>query len=281
MLKTLIKQERGNTLLVFMFLLAALSAIAVGALQVTQLNLESSHAQRKGKKAYYAAEVGLDLAINDIITSFENLSVYTTTAENGGDADGYLTQSNYRDHDVKYKITNPESRYLYETVQGNNILVHYAYTYEIEAISVSLSDNSTETLREKIRILETPLVQWFAFYGGDGSNNSDLEITPGPAMTIWGRVHSNGDVWLRSGNSLRIQNFDPNGGAPISAPHSVTAGGVVRNWHKGSNFQSIPLHGSKRRTPLSSGKTTSRSARSSIRSPKKPSSTIFCLSTSR
>lgn len=234
---SLLKQEKGGTAIVFLFIMSMLAALAVGALQVTSLNLESATAHRKGKQAFYAAEVGLDLATNAIIQSFENLAVYTTTADNGGDGEGFITVNNYRGHDVKYKITNPESRYLYETVQGNSILTHYAYTYEIEAYSTSLTDKSKESLREKIRVLETPLVQWFVFYGGDGGNDSDLEITPGPGMTTWGRIHSNGDIWLRAGcsGSLRFQNFDPNNGNPIAAPHSITAGGIIRNWHKGQN----------------------------------------------
>lgn len=235
-----LRQEKGSTVLIFMFIMATLAALAVGALQVTTLNLESTNAHRKGKKAFYAAEVGLDLAMNDIMNSFENLSVYTSTAANGGDGAGFLTVNNYRGHDVKYKITSPQSQYLYETVQGNSILTHYAYTYDIEAQSTSLNDNSKETLRETVRILETPLLQWFAFYGGNGGNNSDLEITPGPGMTIWGRVHSNGDIYLRAGcgSPLNIQNFDPNGGTPLSAPHSITAAGEIKNWHKGGNFAS-------------------------------------------
>ena len=209
---SLLKQEKGGTAIVFLFIMSMLAALAVGALQVTSLNLESATAHRKGKQAFYAAEVGLDLATNAIIQSFENLAVYTTTADNGGDGEGFITVNNYRGHDVKYKIINPESRYLYETVQGNSILTHYAYTYEIEAYSTSLTDKSKESLREKIRVLETPLVQWFVFYGGDGGNDSDLEITPGPGMTTWGRIHSNGDIWLRAGcsGSLRFQNFDSN-----------------------------------------------------------------------
>jgi len=235
-----LKLENGNTVIISMFIMATLAALAVGALQLTTLNLESTHAHRKGKRAFYAAETGLDLAINDVLASFENLSVYTDSANNGGDANGYLTVNNYRGHDVKYKITNPQSRYLYETVQGNNILTNYAYTYDIEGESVSLADSSKETLRERIRILETPLVQWFIFYGGSGGNNSDLEITPGPAMTTWGRIHSNGDIYVRAGcgNQLRFQNFDPNGGTPLSAPHSITAAGAIKNWHKGSNAAS-------------------------------------------
>jgi hypothetical protein len=234
---SLFKEEKGSTVIIFLFIMSMLAALAVGALQVTSLNLESSTAQRTGKNAFYAAEVGIDLAANAIIGSFENLAVYSSSAENGGDADGFIAVNNYRGHNVKYKITNPQTRYLYETVQGNSILTHYAYTYEIEAESTSLTDNTRETLREKIRILETPLVQWFVFYGGPGGNDSDLEITPGPGMTSWGRIHSNGDIWLRAGCSgqLRFQNFDPNNGNPISTPHSITAAGEIKNIHKGQN----------------------------------------------
>lgn len=234
---SLLKNQQGAILITFLMIMAMLAALAFGALQITVLNLKETNAHTKGKKAFYAAEVGLELGVNTILDSFNNLEVYSTSAENGGDANGYLTESNYRGHDVKYKITNPKSRYLYQTVQGKSILTHYAYTYQIESDSIAKNENTRESLIETIRVLETPLVQWFAFYGGDGGNDSDLEITPGAGMITWGRVHSNGDIWLRANCSgqLRFQNFDPNNGSPISAPHSITAGGSIRNWHKGNN----------------------------------------------
>lgn len=233
---SVIKGEKGSTLIIFLFMMAMLSALAMGALNLAALNLEENNANRKHKKAFYAAEAGLEFAVNEITESFNNLEVYTTSAQNGGDADGFITGSNYRGYEIKYKITNPESRYLYKTIKGNNILSHYGYTYEIESYSKSLTDNTRESLLEKFRVLETPLVQWFAFYGGDGGNDSDLEITPYPGMVTWGRVHSNADIWLRagSGGQLRFQNFDPNGGSPIPSPHSITAVGSIRNMHKGS-----------------------------------------------
>jgi Tfp pilus assembly protein PilX len=231
--KEILLQERGSTLLVFLFIMAALSALAVGALQVTTLNLESSHAHRKGKSAFYSAEAGLDLGIQDIINEFENLSVYTTSAENGGDGQGYINQS-YRGYDIRYRITNPQDRFLYQTVQGNSILSHYAYTYDIDGESTSQQDSSREIVRETIRILETPLVQWFVFYGGTG-DAADVEFTPGPPMTVWGRVHSNRDIYMGSHNpgpnsELRFQNFDP--ATLIQAPHSITAAGSVFRLYK-------------------------------------------------
>ena len=138
----LIRQERGSTLVVYMFVLAAMAAVAIASLQTITLNLETAHSHKKGRNAFYSAEVGLDLAVNDIISDFENLIPYTESADDSAsDSDGYINVADYRGYAVKYKITNPLEPYLYQTVTGNTIIYHYAYTYEIEAQSTSNSDS--------------------------------------------------------------------------------------------------------------------------------------------
>ena len=200
----LARQEQGSTLVVYLFVLTAMAAVAIGALQAIVLNLETSYSHRNGKIAFYSAEVGLDLAVNDIISEFENLSVYTESAvDANADADGYITVNNYRNHDVKYKITNPVEKFLYQTVVGNTIIYHYAHTYDIESDATSLNNSSKEILNETIRILETPLVQYYIFYAGSG-NAADLEILPGPTMNSWGRIHSNADIYIGAGNSFNF-----------------------------------------------------------------------------
>lgn len=226
--------EQGSTLLVYMFVLAALAAVAVAALQTITLNLETSQAHKKGKNAFYSAEVGLDLAVNAIINDFENLIPYTeSAADASADADGYITVNNYRNYKVKYKITNPLEPFLYQTVVGNTIINHYAHTYEIESEATSLTDSSRETLNEQIRILETPLVQYYVFYGQQG-NSADMELFPGPDMNSWGRIHSNGDIYIGSSsyNKIRLRNYDNNGNL---APHGMTAAGNIYTKQKIDN----------------------------------------------
>lgn len=227
---SLLKQEKGSTLIIFLFILSMLSALALGAMQVTSLNLESSHGVRKGKQAYYAAEVGMDLASNAIVTSFENLVPFQSTA-------GLVAAPNYRNHSVQYSITQTQPRFLYQTVKGQDILNHWARTYNIVSTATSLVDNSTETLRETIRVLETPLVQWFIFYGGQGTA-ADLEIHSGSNWTGWGRVHTNNNLYVGStqGAFHRFQNFDPNGGNPVQTPHSITASGNILNTTKANTW---------------------------------------------
>ncbi len=102
----LTRQEQGATLLVYLFVLAAMAAVAIAALQTITLNLETAQSHKKGKTAFYSAEVGLDLAVNAIITDFEDLIPYTESADDpSADGDGYISVSNYRNYAVKYKIT--------------------------------------------------------------------------------------------------------------------------------------------------------------------------------
>lgn len=49
-----------------------------------------------------------------------------------------------------------------------------------------------------VELQVTPLFQYAVFY------NSDLEIQPGPNMTLTGRVHSNRDMFLGCGNTLKL-----------------------------------------------------------------------------
>jgi len=226
---SLLKQEKGSTVIIFLFIMSMMAALAVGALQVTSLNLESSRGLLKGKQSFYAAEVGMDTASNAVIISFQNLVPFQST-------NGFVALPNYRGYSVQYSVTQTQPRFLYQTVSGQDILNHWAFTYDVVSTATSLTDNSTETLREEIRILETPLVQWFIFYSSNGGNGAaDLEIHSGSNWTSWGRVHTNGNFYVGStqGAFHRFQNFDPNG---IQTPHSITVAGDILNTAKAATF---------------------------------------------
>jgi hypothetical protein len=221
--------EQGSTLVVVLVMMVTMVTIAIGALKITQTNVAQSGAHKKGKQAFYAAEVGLDNAVNDIITQFEALNVYTTSAANGGTP--RLTMDPFKNFDITYDITNPLDRFLYRTVVGNGTITHYAYSYEINSEAKSQEDNSSETLDETIRILETPLVQYFAFYAGSG-DLADLELYPGADMNVWGRMHANGDMYIIGrNNDIVIRNYDASA-TPLYSPHFVSMGGEYKGMQK-------------------------------------------------
>ena len=236
------QNEKGVALIVYLFVLAAMSALAVAALQVTNLGFQASQSYKKSKQAFYSAEVGLDLAVNTIVKEFEDLTPYTES-ENypGADAEGFITE-NYRDHSVKYRVTNPLEKFLYQSSVGNSFIFHYAHTYDIEATATSLKDSSRESLKERIRILETPLVQYFVFFGQTGGG-ADLELFPGPLMNMWGRIHSNGDIYIGSSgtgqegefSTINLRNYDDQGN---QSPHLLSASGKIttRTKHDGTAY---------------------------------------------
>jgi hypothetical protein len=55
-----------------------------------------------------------------------------------------------------------------------------------------------ETVHRVVDVLAVPIFQFAVFYTGD------LEINPGPDMTIRGRVHTNGDLYLNCGGTLTL-----------------------------------------------------------------------------
>ncbi|HIG87399.1 MAG TPA: hypothetical protein EYQ25_10185 [Planctomycetes bacterium] len=54
------------------------------------------------------------------------------------------------------------------------------------------------TVTRLFRVTRTPATQYTIFY------EDDLEINPGPSMTVSGRVHSNGDLYLGCNNTLTM-----------------------------------------------------------------------------
>ena len=240
--RNLFQNQDGVVLVVYMFIMMGMAALAMAALKVTNLDLQQSGSHQKGKKAFYSAEVGLDLAVASIVKEFENLIPYTQSEDYpNADANGFITVANYRDHSIRYKVTNPLEKFLYQSSVGNSFIYHYAHTYDIEATAKSLKDTSKESIKERIRVLETPLVQYFVFFGQTGGG-ADLELFPGPLMNMWGRIHSNGNIYIGSSgdglggfSSINLRNYDDQGN---QSPHLMSASGKIttRYKHSGRTF---------------------------------------------
>jgi hypothetical protein len=60
------------------------------------------------------------------------------------------------------------------------------------------SGTATTTVKRVVELTMTPLFQYMIFY------QNDLEILPGPDMTLSGRIHSNASIYLSAGNNLTI-----------------------------------------------------------------------------
>ncbi len=69
-------------------------------------------------------------------------------------------------------------------------------TYRI--VATSTVGKATTRVERLVDLSMTPLFQYMIFY------NDDLEILPGPNMTLGGRIHSNQDIYLGCLNTLTV-----------------------------------------------------------------------------
>lgn len=72
-------------------------------------------------------------------------------------------------------------------------------TIEPHALVANVSiGTSTLRMRRYIDTLKAPIFQFLSYYA------NDLEILPGPPMTLSGRIHTNGDLYCAPGASLSV-----------------------------------------------------------------------------
>ncbi|MEW6073176.1 MAG: hypothetical protein AB1726_11380 [Planctomycetota bacterium] len=83
-----------------------------------------------------------------------------------------------------------------ETVTDPSGIQSQLTGYEISATAER--DGIQATVHRIITTEATPIFQFAVFY------SDDLEILPGPSMTLGGRVHSNADIYLGCGNTLTV-----------------------------------------------------------------------------
>ena len=140
------QNQNGVALVVYIFVMAAMAALAMAALQMTNLGLQSSESHKKGKEAFYSAEVGLDLAVNAIVKEFEDQNELGITLGGGmywnGTGGGHLYCEQYFDDDY---IDFYEPTYLssfemnampWENYGGGEIGLQDIYAYDAEGNTV-------------------------------------------------------------------------------------------------------------------------------------------------
>ncbi len=108
----------------------------------------------------------------------------------------------------------------------NTLVTPYVLTAEVR------SGGALVTMRKHIELQQVPIFQFLSFYG------NDLEVLPGPAMTLSGRVHTNENLYLGAGASLTLDsNYVKSAGKVFRKrkdDNSVPAG-WIKIKHKATN----------------------------------------------
>jgi hypothetical protein len=158
---------------------AAASMVAVTmALAVSDNDV--SKVRRHQASARYLAEGAVEQAKTEIAQSIADWEVPPAT--------GSVTIAG---EPVTYAIQPTGFNSLVTDAAGIQTLVT---GYEITATARSQAHSFTA--HRLVNIEATPVFQFAVFYTGD------LEINPGPSMTLGGRVHTNADLYLNCGGTL-------------------------------------------------------------------------------
>ena len=210
------QRHHGFALVTVLTLLAVVMALVSAYFFLTNIELSTTTSQANGTSGFYSAEAALNLRGEAIRKTFVDFNTpqgvspsSATPCQNGDGGSGTFacetTTLNSRKI-TSYVIEDPKNKgdvkptRIPETEPFGGLNA-FESRYDVVAIAKNPSDDTTEAQLEMVfRSRLVPVFQFAAFY------NKDLEISPGADMTLNGRVHTNGDLYLTasSGTSLAI-----------------------------------------------------------------------------
>lgn len=193
-------------------LTVALMALVLSVGATVALELKAAASSRASTSGFYAAEAGLNIradSLREIFVGYNvpqgtppNPSITPCTSNNMGTGDFVCQEAFINNRRViTYVIPDSSNPRLLTIPKGELYqgLTAQEYAYTVVARAQNIANGSTEAhLELKLRSRLVPLFQFAAFY------NKDLEILPGPNMFLAGPVHTNGNLYLDSGNTLTI-----------------------------------------------------------------------------
>ncbi len=201
---------------VTVFTTAALVAVLLTIAVATD---RSSDVTRRSAQAQYLAEGAVEIATKSVQTAMANWTTPPTM--------GTVTIDGI---EVDYSVTamlNSGGSIAQTIITDPSGIQTIVNTYEISA-TAAMGDDVARVSRV-VNAHSTPIFQFAVFY------TSDLEVNPGPAMTLGGRVHSNGNIHLAPGSALTLDtNYVRAVGQIVRCrkdnPFSSTGDVQIRQW---------------------------------------------------
>ncbi|HEV7731124.1 MAG TPA: PilX N-terminal domain-containing pilus assembly protein [Candidatus Binatia bacterium] len=190
--------------LVVMLLLMAISG-AMHTSVISETYLRGGHA--RATAGFYAAEAGINRGMGD----YRNIFLAYRQPRDADDDFDEKTLA-LGDRTVRYHLTPaalppgvPSWPVIERVPAGQPFagLNSQLYSYVAQSTSEVNEGDVEVSLGTQFDVNYIPLFQFLAFY------EDDLEINPGPTMTLNGPIHTNGSLYINTNNSLFIQDLPP------------------------------------------------------------------------
>ena len=204
--------QGGFVLLSAVILIAFLVTLLATYALMTNAVRSTTHSTMESARGFYAAEAGLNLRFDDVRKRFEAYGFpagappvelpgqLPCEGPNQGSGDLGCVRYDFQGRESITFMTadaaNPVAIIVPPGEMFQNLRAD-EYRYNIESIDVK-SDDVEAILNLEMLARLVPMFQFAAFY------DKDLEILPGPSMTLDGPVHANGDLYMSAGNTLVI-----------------------------------------------------------------------------
>ncbi len=200
-------REKGMALVTALLVMLLVSSIIIGLswMVMTNQRLGGNNANRQA--AFYAAEAGMEKMTADLGTQYG-----ATNALSVADINTVMGKApvipgvSYTGTPTSYKITyTPDPANGGAPLATNHTILSGAYaglqgllTPFTLTVQADLADGSEARLVRTVQTVGIPVFQ-FGIY-----SQVDLSYFPGPVFNFGGRVHTNGNLWLASGNTLTL-----------------------------------------------------------------------------
>lgn len=188
-----LRSEHGVALLIALVLILMMSIIGIGLVKSTNDEVSIAGNEITETKTFYAAEAGLDRAAAEIQAAYRTTDLPPEDLPSG--------EMNINEATVDY-ITIVQDTVQKTLSKGSLAGLNALVTpYVLRSSAYDNTGRSSVNLEEVFEVALVPIFQFSVFY------ETDLEIAPGPTMTLYGRIHSNRDVYLESGNRINIDSY--------------------------------------------------------------------------
>lgn len=187
--------EKGQALILSYLVITSLIVFSAGLLMKAISERNIIERNRLTTQAFYMAEGATENAIAAFTSALANFQIPTTVLT----FNTSTTFTTFNNAVVNTTITRREVNDRTITENNTNVFV---CNYEVTSTVTHPENPSiTVTLHQIIARRLIPTFQHAVFY------NDDLEILPGAAMGLSGRIHSNQDIYVHSRNTLTIDSF--------------------------------------------------------------------------
>ncbi len=229
-LRSVLKRETGIALVTVLALMGILSILAA----TYTLTIRADTALRGGaareRAGFYAAEAGLNSAMAEAHDFFVN-----QTPPGAAYTNSFTLDSGSHQRTVEYLVApvpgkNPAPPSLIPVGQPFAGLYTIPSEYTITSIAKNPAGDEEATLGAQFVINSVPIFQFMAY------SENTLDIQNAPPMTVSGRIHTNGDLYLNTWSTLTIGDRRSPPGLPpdnpfvqISATGDIYRGGLAHD----------------------------------------------------